>query len=332
VAAAGEPTNVTVVFSEPVEGASAESAANYTIDQNVSVSGAALGTDLKTVILTTSTLSENVDYTLTINNVRDRATSPNIIVSNSQASFQYTATLGITNTVVASGKTYVWDELEFPKPVYIDRSYTYSTIPAKYDGLQYLMTANDDKSATSSLLITFDVNQDVTVYVAYAGSTLPSWLADWTDTGDDLGTTDRNLRVYSKDFLKGTVSLGNNGSAPSMYTVIVERAAGGPVVQVNESGNIGDLNIQVCPNPFNQRTSLRLVRYRAKGKRHMEDLKIFNIHGRLVKDFTPYLTPRSSYLQAEGLSWNASNLPSGIYILKVRTGQWVRTVRLILNK
>jgi hypothetical protein len=40
------------------------------------------------VTLTTSTLAENVDYTLTVNNVRDRATSPNSIESNSTIAFQ----------------------------------------------------------------------------------------------------------------------------------------------------------------------------------------------------------------------------------------------------
>jgi hypothetical protein len=308
-----------------VEGASAESAANYSIDQNITVSASVLGSDLKTVTLTTSGLSEDVDYTLTVNNVRDRANSPNTIAANSQAVFQYTAQLEITNTTVASNASYVWDALAVSKEVYIDRTYTFSTVPAKYNGLQYLMTANNDKAAADNPLITFNVNQPVTVYVGYSGSSLPAWLADWTDTRDDLVTTDRTLRLYSKDFAAGTVSLGNNGTAQSMYTVLVENANGGPVVQVSRMTKPLVMEIEAFPNPFNERTKIAVSYwplYVGKIK-----LKIFNINGKLVKT----LTANRQQLLA-GIAWNAGNLHPGMYMARMQAGSKKLVKKLLLVK
>jgi hypothetical protein len=81
---------VLVAFSEPVEQASAQNAANYAINNGMSVSAASLGSDLSTVTLTVSTLTKGTTYTLTVNNVRDRAASPNTIAANTTAQFQYT--------------------------------------------------------------------------------------------------------------------------------------------------------------------------------------------------------------------------------------------------
>ena len=79
-----------VVFNEPVTTASAQTVGNYSINNGVSVSGAVLGADTRTVTLTTSTLGGG-NYTLTVNNVTDRATPPNTIVGNSQGGFSFTA-------------------------------------------------------------------------------------------------------------------------------------------------------------------------------------------------------------------------------------------------
>jgi hypothetical protein len=83
----GDPNIVTVIFSEPVEPATAAVASNYTIDRGVTVNAARMGQDARTVVLTTSALAPATVYTLTINNVRDRATTPNAIQANSQVTF-----------------------------------------------------------------------------------------------------------------------------------------------------------------------------------------------------------------------------------------------------
>jgi alpha-galactosidase len=88
--ASGDPEKVVVIFNKPVERASAETAANYAIDQGVRVFAAALGPDRVTVSLKTSPLRADTDYALSVNNVRDRARTVHTIAPNSRQTFRYT--------------------------------------------------------------------------------------------------------------------------------------------------------------------------------------------------------------------------------------------------
>ncbi|HEX5218872.1 MAG TPA: LamG-like jellyroll fold domain-containing protein [Verrucomicrobiae bacterium] len=80
-------THIAVSFSEPIEAASGTNATNYTVSGGVTVSSGAL-LNPQTVVLTVSPLTLSNTYTLTVNNVRDRASTPNTIVANSQINFQ----------------------------------------------------------------------------------------------------------------------------------------------------------------------------------------------------------------------------------------------------
>ncbi|MBI4660948.1 MAG: Ig-like domain-containing protein [Verrucomicrobia bacterium] len=82
----GNPNGLEVVFSEPLDEASATNRANYVISSGVTVSGAMLVAPA-TVRLTTSAIGVGSVYTLTVNNVRDRASAPNAIAANSQTMF-----------------------------------------------------------------------------------------------------------------------------------------------------------------------------------------------------------------------------------------------------
>lgn len=122
---------------------------------------------------------------------------------------------------------YVWTTLSAGKNVYIDRSYVYTAVPAEFDGLMALQTANDDKTSTGSSFITFTIDQATTVYVAYVDIAPPSWMdASWVMLNIDtsIGTSDRTLFLFKKEFQAGTVVLGGNESVPSMYAVYVGTA------------------------------------------------------------------------------------------------------------
>lgn len=89
VVCGGDPARVTVTFSENVGRASAETGDNYAIDNGITVSGAALGTNGRTVTLSTSVHSEGISYTLTVNNVRDVSSAGNAIAANSARGYEY---------------------------------------------------------------------------------------------------------------------------------------------------------------------------------------------------------------------------------------------------
>ena len=84
-------TNVQVVFSKPVEAATATNAANYVFTNGIPVTAGSLSPDTVTVNLTVAPLAYGSNYTLVINNVRDRARTPNTIATNTLASFRAAA-------------------------------------------------------------------------------------------------------------------------------------------------------------------------------------------------------------------------------------------------
>lgn len=80
-------TSVEVFYSEPVEAASATKPSNYVFTNGVAVTGAVMGPDNASVILTTAPLAYGNTYALVINGVRDRATTPNTIALDTLAVF-----------------------------------------------------------------------------------------------------------------------------------------------------------------------------------------------------------------------------------------------------
>ncbi|HEY9173736.1 MAG TPA: lamin tail domain-containing protein, partial [Verrucomicrobiae bacterium] len=83
----GDDQLLMVAFSEPVEAASAGLAGNYTLNNGASVLGVLLLQDPSVVALRTTPLNPALNYTLTVNNVRDCAQTPNPILPNSQFAF-----------------------------------------------------------------------------------------------------------------------------------------------------------------------------------------------------------------------------------------------------
>ncbi|MFZ1747024.1 MAG: FG-GAP-like repeat-containing protein [Nitrospirales bacterium] len=161
--------------------------------------------------------------TVTVSN----ATSPALIISN---------------LTVASGQSYVMPAagLQAGSTVYIDRSFTFTTVPSNVEGAAFIQTANNDKAATNAGFLSFHVNQPVTVYVAHDVriTPKPSWLTTFTDTGKDLATSDAILHLFARAFSVGTITLGGNaGSDFSMYSVIVQRQNTNPSFPKNHDLN-----------------------------------------------------------------------------------------------
>jgi hypothetical protein len=104
----------------------------------------------------------------------------------------------------------------------------FSSVSAGLVGATYIQTANDDKSA-AGLQVTFDINQECTIYVAHDDrfSSVPSWLSTWTNSGMSVVVSDGDstgATLYSKVFPAGTVTLYENtvnGQGNNMYNIVV---------------------------------------------------------------------------------------------------------------
>jgi hypothetical protein len=111
-------TRISVEFSEAMDPVSAGTAANYTLNNGVSVLSASLSG--KTVTLTTSALANGINYTLTVNNAADASSAKNPIIPGSQASFLYLSVIypqdptaywtfnGTTNDLSGNGLNCYW--------------------------------------------------------------------------------------------------------------------------------------------------------------------------------------------------------------------------------
>jgi uncharacterized repeat protein (TIGR01451 family) len=75
----GNPNGVEVVFSAPVDPATATNAANYAVTPGISVQAAVMGSDASRVKLTTTSMADDVLHTLAVTNVQDLSTPPNVI-------------------------------------------------------------------------------------------------------------------------------------------------------------------------------------------------------------------------------------------------------------
>ncbi|MBF9254588.1 T9SS type A sorting domain-containing protein [Pontibacter sp. 172403-2] len=141
----------------------------------------------------------------------------------------------ITNVSASSGKSYVVTDLATGKLMYTDRTYQITSVPSALTGATLIETANDDKKSTSSSLLSFDLSEQSTIYVAYdpRATTLPSWLSGWQKLTDKLGVDDSQISsmvLYSKTFDAGEVTLGGNLASPAKgaetnYLIIAKQTA-----------------------------------------------------------------------------------------------------------
>jgi hypothetical protein len=139
----------------------------------------------------------------------------------------------VVNNQNLSGANYQTALLQEGENMYVDRGYTFTSVPDSLLNQEFIRTANEDKSSNGDApFITFEVDQNVTVCVGHDNriTNKPNWLNSFEDTGEDLQTDDprsQGFSVFCRDFPSGTLALGGNHPAgvtmgdQSMYTVVV---------------------------------------------------------------------------------------------------------------
>ena len=106
-------------------------------------------------------------------------------------------------------------------PIYVDRSYTITELPASLTGEALVPGANNDSKATTPAdYLTLNVTRPATVYVAFdpRGENVwwPSWLSTFTRTGETVGTTDQRLILFKREVPAGQFTLGPNSGVPDL--------------------------------------------------------------------------------------------------------------------
>jgi hypothetical protein len=100
-----------------------------------------------------------------------------------------------------------------------------------------------------------------------------------------------------------------------------------PGAGIQEDGSASNLangmHMNILPNPFNANVNIRM---QFKVQSSKLKVQIYNCRGELVKDLSAYIDAPFSHLV-----WNAENLSSGIYLLKVTLKNRTYTRKLILQ-
>ena len=145
----------------------------------------------------------------------------------------------------------------------------------------------------------------------------------FSDDGDSLGSFNEgltNLNVH-------TIIMGNSGYVYVGTDNGVWRRPLSEITSVEENPmQIPSSYIlsQNFPNPFNPSTK---IKYSVPQSSQVV-IKIFDIVGNEIETLVNEEKPAGSY----ELTWNAANLPSGVYFYQLRAGSFVETKKMLLLK
>jgi hypothetical protein len=115
----------------------------------------------------------------------------------------------------------------------------------------------------------------------------------------------------------GNMSPGSNmvQAQPGQVTEAIQKAR----------GNRARPRIMAYPNPFNPAVKIAVSRELVADSNI--GIIIYDIEGKMIKKLSA-----TSYQLSAGITWNASGMPSGVYILQVRAGHTVLKQRIVLAK
>ena len=119
-----------------------------------------------------------------------------------------------------SRSNYKLNLLEDGDEYLVDSAAQLTSVPASLQSAIWIMTAQADSGNSSTDFLSFDLDRNATVYVAYdadAGG-LPNWLNPASSTftevpGVQLTTTQTSYRIFSRPVSAGSVMLGGNNAA-----------------------------------------------------------------------------------------------------------------------
>ncbi|WP_161890523.1 Kelch repeat-containing protein [Pontibacter russatus] len=241
---------------------------------------------------------------------------------------QASSTNLISNVSASSGRNYVLGELATGVTHYTDRTYKVTSAPAFLGGAPFIRTANDDKYSTASTLLSFELSEGATVYVAYdpRATALPSWLSGWQKLTDRIGINDSKIShmdLYSKTFAAGAVSLGGNKQSPAAGAennyFVIARAAQATLLSdasSNEATTLlktesNGLALTVYPNP----TSGGQVFVKAAnfGSQETVTLSLHDVLGRIIASVDA-VTDQQGFVRVEVPGH--TQLKRGMYIIR----------------
>jgi outer membrane protein assembly factor BamB len=208
--------------------------------------GGGTGVNMYTVVVApsgtatpTTTSSPNATATSTATAIPSSTPSPTATATPPPTGTPSSGPVQLSNLVVADTTNASYWSLQTNLQVgavqYGDRGYTFSSVPAGLLGATWIRSANASRVYTGTPTVSFTINQQATIYVAFDSRlTPPNWIdATWTNSGlaltDNQSVGYNSFVLYAKSFPAGSVALGpndNGSTSVNMYTVIVLGSGG----------------------------------------------------------------------------------------------------------
>ncbi len=169
------------------------------------------------------------------------------------------------------------------------------------------------------------------IQISTDNTTSPTnWTTVYTDNVGNGGTDDRTFTAVSARHVR-VYMRQNNTSSERINEVEVYTGSSAAPKQNAEGGEVTASEIptefaldQNYPNPFNPSTT---IRYRVPEATHVT-LKVLNLLGEEVATLVNGLQPAGAY----NLTFDASGLPSGVYLYIMQAGEARMTRRFVLMK
>jgi hypothetical protein len=288
-----------VIFNEPIERTSAENISNYTIDNGIQVLQASLNDNLSVVRLTTTTHQKGVTYRLSVSNIRDLATNPNVIQPNSSLTYRLQGEDASDTTpptlvsVKINGATQL--DVNFSEPIEEtsaenEQNYTIS-------GNVQVMGAVLDDNLTTVHLVT-SAHKPGTNYTLTVKN-----IKDRAQAPNTIAANSSLSYTYASD--DNSDDSGKDGQQPATFSLF-----------------------QNYPNPFNPETEIRFF---LEEEREVS-VRVYNMLGQLVKT----LVERRLGAGFHSVLWDGTDkedqtVPSGIYIYSLEVNQNIRKGDLLVN-
>ena len=138
---------------------------------------------------------------------------------------RYIRNFFVTGDDANAAAWYISDAPAVDGKVFGDRDFTYTAVPEQLANAETLITACNSKSTDVKELANFEVDEDVTVYVALDSRTekLPSWMEGFAKTDLTLTTSnDVTFEVYSRELTGGSkLSLGTTEQTYQVVNYLV---------------------------------------------------------------------------------------------------------------
>ena len=296
----------------------------YTIDINNAIAVGSHGTILKTTNGGVSWLDKSINISQYYSGVFFTDVNTGIVVGGEGTILKTTD--GGNNWDVQSSKTN--NDLYFIS--FINKNIGIAvgvggTILKTQDGGK---SWSNQSSGTNNLLlgISFADSNNVTI-VGSGGTILRSMDGGNTWNSQFSGTYNELAGVCFTDCLHGWI-VGDNST--------IFHTTNGGITYINEEKTIDEIPkdfflFQNYPNPFNPTTTIKYsIPEQTVGNENFRSVRliVYDVLGKEVATLVNEEKPAGTYK----VTWNAANLPSGVYFYQLRAGSYSATKKLLLLK